>query len=135
MPLKRPRRDLLAKLSLATIESLQNKVANAYPEIHTTRLSTLFTFIASGVMDQRVSVTYLGRGLKDLSKTTIKNDIKRADRLCGNNHLHNERTKYYSFMCKQLIGNQRNPIVLVDWSPIQGSQIFQVIREIGRAHV
>jgi len=38
--------------------------------------------------DQRVSVTYLGRGLKSLSKTTKKNDIKRAVRLVGNSLLH-----------------------------------------------
>ena len=45
--------------------------------------------------DQRVSVTYLGRGLKSLSKTTVKNDIKRADRLIGNGHLHSERVCFY----------------------------------------
>lgn len=78
--------------------------------------------------DQRVSVTYLGRGLKSLSKTTKKNDIKRADRLVGNSLLHFERPNFYECMTNQLIGHQKFPIILVDWSPIHGQEIFQVLR-------
>ena len=78
--------------------------------------------------DQRMSVTYLGRGLGRLSKTTKKHDIKRANRLIGNPRLHAERLYYYQYMATQLIGNQTNPIVLLDWSPINGQSIFQVLR-------
>lgn len=107
---------------------IQNDIAAAYPEIHSTRLNTLFTFIDSGMHDQRVSVTYLGRGLKSLSKTTKKNDIKRADRLIGNTLLHSERLFFYDYMSAQLIGNKKSPIILVDWSPINGQGMFQVLR-------
>jgi hypothetical protein len=110
------------------IDSLQNNLTQAYPEIHRTRLSTLMTFVRSGIKEQRVSVTYLGRDLKSLSKTSKKHDIKRADRLCGNHYLHNERLNYYSLMTRQLVGAQQHPIILVDWSPIDGSEIFQVLR-------
>ncbi len=57
-------------------EILHKDIANTYPEIHKTRLNTLFTFVRSGLRDQRVTVTYLGRGLKSLSKTDKKYDIK-----------------------------------------------------------
>lgn len=107
---------------------IQNDIAAAYPEIHATRLNTLLTFVKSGMYDQRVSVTYLGRGLKSLSKTTKKNDIKRADRLIGNSHLHAERLYFYEYMASQLIGQQAFPIILVDWSPINGQGMFQVLR-------
>lgn len=107
---------------------IQNDIAAAYSEIHSTRLNTLFTFIDSGMHDQRVSVTYLGRGLKSLSKTTNKNDIKRADRLIGNTLLHSERLFFYGYMSAQLIGNKKSPIILVDWSPINGQGMFQVLR-------
>jgi hypothetical protein len=107
---------------------IQNDIAAAYPEIHATRLNTLLTFVNSGMHDQRVSVTYLGRGLKSLSKTTKKNDIKRADRLIGNQLLHFERPHFYEYMTSQLIGQKRFPIILVDWSPINGQEIFQVLR-------
>ena len=107
---------------------IQNDIATAYPEIHSVRLNTLFTFVESGTYDQRVSVTYLGRGLKKLSKTTKKNDIKRADRLIGNPHIHSERMCFYEYMANQLIGLKKFPIILVDWSPINGQGMFQVLR-------
>jgi len=107
---------------------IQNDIAAAYPEIHSVRLNTLFTFVLSGLHDQRISVTYLGRGLKTLSKTSKKNDIKRADRLIGNPLLHFERAYFYEYMSNQLIGNKKHPIILVDWSPINGQEIVQLLR-------
>lgn len=69
-------------------EILHKDIANAYSEIHKTRLNTLFTFVLFGLRDQRFTVTYLGHGLKSLSKTDKKHDIKRADPLIGNANLH-----------------------------------------------
>lgn len=109
-------------------EILHKDIANAYPEIHKTRLNTVFTFVESGLRDQRVTVTYLGRGLKTRSQTDIKHDIKRADRLIGNQYLHQERFNFYQHMTDSLVGHQQHPLVLVDWSPINGSEIFQVLR-------
>ncbi len=45
-------------------EILHKDIAFSYPEIHSSRLNAFFTFVKSGLRDQRVSVTYLGRGLK-----------------------------------------------------------------------
>ena len=104
---------------------LQKDIAFSYPEIHFTRLNTVFTFVKSGARDQRVSVTYLGRGLKNDSFTEKKHDIERADRLIGNKHLHNERLSFYEFMTENLLGNDRHPLILVDWSPINGNEIFR----------
>lgn len=109
-------------------EILHKDIANAYPEIHKTRLNTLFTFVRSGLSDQRVTVTYLGRGLKSLSNTDKKHDIKRADRLIGNAHLHQERLSFYEHMTHSLVGRQQYPFIIVDWSPINGGEIFQVLR-------
>ena len=113
---------------MKAIDSLQKNLTQEYPKIHSTRLNTLMVFVRSGLREQRVSVTYLGRGLKSLSTTSKKHDIKRSDRLCGNSHLHAERASIYSHMTKWLVGSKPHPIILVDWSPIEGDQIFQVIR-------
>lgn len=78
--------------------------------------------------DQRVSVTYLGRGLKQHSNTSKKHDIKRADRLIGNTHLQHERTNFYEYMAGELVRNQTHPLILIDWSPINGKEIFQLLR-------
>jgi len=113
---------------MKVLDILHNDIAAAYPHIHKTRLNTLFTFVRSGACDQRVAVTYLGRGLKANSQTTKKHDIKRADRLIGNSYLHQERLAYYEHMAECLVGTQQHPLIIVDWSPINGSEIFQVLR-------
>ncbi len=96
--------------------------------MHKTRLNTLFTFVHSGLKDQRLTVTYLGRGLKSLSNTEQKHDIKRADRLCVNINLHAERIDFYRYMANSLVVKERHPLLIVDWSPINGSSIFQLLR-------
>ena len=113
---------------MKVIEIIQNEVSLAHPEMHKTRLNTLFTFVHAGLKDQRLSVTYLGRGLKELSKTDKKHDIKRADRLCGNTFLHSERIDFYKYMSDSLIANEPHPLLIVDWSPINGNEIFQLLR-------
>ena len=113
---------------MKVIEIIQNEISLAHPEMHKTRLNTLFTFVQSGLKDQRLTVTYLGRGLKELSKTDKKHDIKRADRLCGNAFLHSERIDFYKYMTESLVANERHPLLIVDWSPINGSEIFQLLR-------
>lgn len=110
------------------IDIIQNDIRAAYPDIHSVRLNTLFTFVKSGMTDQRVSVTYLGRGLKHHSSTSKKHDIKRADRLVGNPHLQSERPFFYEYMAGELVRNQTHPLVLIDWSPINGQKIFQLLR-------
>ena len=117
-----------ALIIMKASEILHKDIANAYPEIHKTRLNTVFTFVRSGLRDQRVTVTYLGRGLKSLSKTDKKHDIKRADRLIGNTNLHQERFCFYEHMTECLVGQQQHPFIIVDWSPINGGEIFQVLR-------
>lgn len=113
---------------MKVIEIIQNEISLAHPEMHKTRLNTLFTFVHSGLLDQRLTVTYLGRGLKKFSKTDKKHDIKRADRLCGNTYLYSERIDFYRYMSETLIANDRHPLLIVDWSPINGSKIFQLLR-------
>jgi hypothetical protein len=78
--------------------------------------------------DQRITVTYLGRGLKSALNTHKKHDIKRVDRLIGNAHLHNGRLSYYQYMSETLVGQDKYPLIIVDWSPINGNGIFQVLR-------
>mgnify|MGYP005659751113 CR=1 FL=1 len=53
---------------MKAIEIIQNEISLAHPEIHKTRLNTLFTFVNSGLIDQRLTVTYLGEALKSSLK-------------------------------------------------------------------
>ena len=53
---------------MKAIEIIRNEISLAHPEIHKTRLNTLFTFVNSGLIDQRLTVTYLGEALKSSLK-------------------------------------------------------------------
>ncbi len=60
--------------------------------------------------------------------THTKHDIKRMDRLIGNLYLHCGRKAIYQYLSKQLIGRQKHPVLIADWSPISGNEIFQLLR-------
>ena len=47
-----------------------------------------------------------------------KHNIKRADRLMGNLALNQERGLVYQMVGKWIIGNQKHPVILVDWSDL-----------------
>ena len=40
---------------MKALDILQNELAFAYPQIHTVRLNTLFTFVCSAMREQRVT--------------------------------------------------------------------------------
>ena len=113
---------------MKAIKLLSTLLSNTCSTTHKVRQQALLTAVEAGVRHRRVSVTGLGRSLKSLSKTQTKHDIKRMDRLVGNSHLHRERVEIYMSCARQLIGDQRHPLLSVDWSAVEGREIFQVLR-------
>ncbi len=107
---------------------LHKKLSTACPDIHKIRLKALMAGVTSGLTEHQLTVTGLGRNLKSYSKTDTKHDIKRMDRLIGNPHLHAERKEIYQYLSKLLIGSQQHPVLIADWSPIPGNEIFQLLR-------
>jgi len=84
------------------------------PRIHETRLSALMDNVESLVHGQTLTVTGLGRtSLRDIS---MKHSIKQSDRLIGNLHLYDERFTLYQAVAQRLIGNNKQPLILIDWS-------------------
>ena len=96
------------------------------PNMHKVRRKSLEASITSLISGADLSVTSLGRNID--SQTTEKHQIKRSDRLCKNIHLHQELSGVYSGLCRQLIGNQKQPIILVDWSDLDTRKDLFLIR-------
>lgn len=107
---------------------LHKSLSTACPDMHKMRLKSLMAGVSSALTEHQVTVTGLGRNLKSHSKTKTKHDIKRMDRLIGNKHLLAERKTIYQYLTKHFVGNQKHPILIADWSPIPGSEIFQLLR-------
>jgi len=113
---------------MKAIKLLHKNLLTACPDIHEVRLKALMAGVASALREHQVTVTSLGRNLKSKSKTHTKHDIKRMDRLIGNKHLHAERKDIYQYLSKQLVGHQKHPILIADWSPMPGREMFQLLR-------
>lgn len=95
---------------------LHKIMMNTCPDMHKTRRSALEANVLSALTGQRLTVTDLGRSIT--SSTTQKHRIKRADRLLSNHHLHHETTGVYRAINHQLLGGQKRPVILVDWSDL-----------------
>jgi hypothetical protein len=86
------------------------------PSMHKVRRASLRAVLSSLLSGSQLSITALGRNIE--SKTTEKHQIKRSMRLCSNPHLYHEIGAIYSAMATRLIGQQTQPIILVDWSDL-----------------
>lgn len=93
---------------------LHKIMINTCSNMHKTRSNALEVNVLAALTGQRLTVTDLGRSIK--SDTSHKHGIKRADRLLSNAHLHHESIRIYQSLSRQIIGTQKHPVVLVDWS-------------------
>jgi hypothetical protein len=86
------------------------------PNMHKVRRASLRAVLTSLLSGSPLSITALGRNIE--SKTSEKHQIKRSMRLFSNPHLYNEMSAIYSAMASRLIGLQKQPVILVDWSDL-----------------
>lgn len=84
--------------------------------LHRARFKALAACVEALVTGQRLSLTALGRTLP--RRTPPQHAIKCVDRLLSNPRLHHERRLLYADVARLLLGTQRHPVILVDWSPI-----------------
>jgi len=105
---------------------LHKLIQNTCPTMHKTRRESLEANVLGALIGRRLTVTDLGRSIQ--SQTSHKHNIKRADRLLSNTRLHQESIEIYRALCQQLIGTQRQPIILVDWSDMDEYKQHFVLR-------
>ena len=94
--------------------------------IHKTRMKTLITATVALMTGRKLSVTGLGRAMRTEAKT--KHNIKRADRLVGSAAVNQDRPLIYQAMAKLIIGLQRRPVILIDWSDLGADREFHLLR-------
>jgi hypothetical protein len=82
--------------------------------VHERRFQT-FLAVTQAIADSRqLSVTALGRCIK--GRTFPKHGIKRVDRALSNPRMQREGPVFFSALARALIGENRRPVVLVDWT-------------------
>lgn len=101
-------------------------INNALDWMHTLRREALNTCILAAIDGQRLSVTGLGRAIRSAAKE--KHCIKRADRLLSNPHLYREQRDIYHVMSQIVVGTTQRPVILVDWSDLDGHKQHYLLR-------
>jgi hypothetical protein len=87
--------------------------------IHKTRVKTLQTLIVGLIQSKQMKLTSLGRALP--TEGTERSAILRVNRFLGNKFFQNKSIKIYQRIISFVIGNNKNPDILVDWSSLPNS--------------
>jgi len=100
--------------------------------VHRVRMTAILTATKALMTGKKLSVTGLGRAICNGVKP--KHNIKRIDRLAGNVHVNQDRPKLKSALAKLIIGRQRRPVILIDWSDLSADREYHMLRASITAH-
>jgi hypothetical protein len=89
-------------------------------------LKTLYSTIEALTRCRKLTITALGRSLN--RNCYIKHKIKAVDRLFGNFTLQVNVIDFYKVISNTIIGSNKNPIIIIDWSGLTSCGNFHFIR-------
>lgn len=112
--------------TMRDITILHDLLKNQCPNLHQKRLSSLMIAVQSLLDGQQLSLTELGRNIT--GPVAAKHNIKRIDRLLGNQALYQERWEIYRWHARLLCGANPMPIILIDWSDVREQMRHQTLR-------
>lgn len=95
---------------------LNNTLSLVTLNMHKVRQAALSACVHSLLTGNAATVTSIGRGID--STAHEKHSIKRADRLCSNQHLLLEADYIYTRICYLFGRISSRPVILVDWSDL-----------------
>lgn len=84
---------------------------------HKARLRSVLFAVASLLQGGRLSLTGLGRSA--CHRVAPKHNIKRMDRLLGNQKLHQELPEFFGAIANAVIQPGSRPVILMDWTKIE----------------
>ncbi|MGH8641908.1 MAG: IS4 family transposase [Burkholderiales bacterium] len=105
---------------------VQQLLRSCCPHIHAARMTVILAAVAAAVRGRRLTLTELGRAL--LGPARVKHNIKRVDRLLGNRHLAAECPQLYQVLARRIVGAQRQPLIIVDWTDLTPDRRWQLLR-------
>jgi hypothetical protein len=105
---------------------LFKRLARMCQSIHARRLRALMSAVEALPRGRRLTLTGLGRCLK--SKAKVKHNIKRIDRLLGNEKLFDECLPVYGATARMVMNGARRVVIIVDWTELAWNQKFHLLR-------
>lgn len=94
--------------------------------IHARRLTTLLEAVAATVGGPRLTLTDIGRRFG--GEASLRNRIKRSDRLLGNRHLQGQARTIYAALARKLLSGVLEPLIVIDWSDLKADQSLHLLR-------
>jgi len=94
------------------ITILRRILSVSFPEIHAKRLTSLLAAVEAVVLGSRLTLSDMGRGLS--GAVAVKHNIKRIDRLLGNDTLHTEMPSLYEALVRQCLAGMAMPLIVID---------------------
>lgn len=94
--------------------------------IHARRLTTLLEAVAATVCGPRLTLTDIGRRFG--GEASLRNRIKRSDRLLGNRHLQGQARTIYAALARKLLSGVLEPLIVIDWSDLKADQSLHLLR-------
>lgn len=108
------------------ITILHRILSTSLSEIHAKRLASLLAAVEVVVSGSRLTLSDMGRGLP--GHVAVKHNIKRIDRLLGNNSLHTEIPNLYETIARQSLAGMTMPLIVIDWSDLTPDRQWQLLR-------
>jgi hypothetical protein len=87
--------------------------------IHKTRIATLFVMITGLINSKELKLSALGRALPIKGKERA--GILRVNRFLSNRFYQNDSSEIYQCIIAKVIGNKKDPDIIVDWSSLPNS--------------
>jgi hypothetical protein len=94
--------------------------------LHARRLATLLEAVAATVSGPRLTLTDIGRRFG--GEASLRNKIKRSDRLLGNRHLQAQARSIYAALARKLLSAVLEPLIVIDWSDLKADQSLHLLR-------
>jgi hypothetical protein len=107
-------------------QQLHNHIKKLCQAIDPRRLRAVFAAVEALSYTGRLTLTSLGRSLR--SRAEVKHNIKRMDRLLGNERLYNQLEPIYAAVAQYILGSSQNPIIVVDWTELSQDGSYQLLR-------
>ena len=96
-----------------------------FDRMHARRCAALLDAVRALIAGRRLTLMELARSWPDALRVAAP--LKKLDRLLGNSHLAGEREALYAAITSWTV-RQPRPVIVVDWSPLDGRGRFQLLR-------
>lgn len=107
------------------VRLLRSCLGPVFARMHASRCTALMDSVRALIAGRRLTLMELARSWPDALRVSAP--LKKLDRLLGNTHLAGERDQLYAAIIAWAV-RQPRPVIIVDWSPLDGRGRFQLLR-------